>query len=66
MHTHEEQETLNLKEQKCLVVYYSREGNNDVGRTIMNLPIGNTKVVATMIREVTKGNAQSKSVPPIP
>lgn len=36
----------NLNEDKCLIVYYSRAGNNYVGGKIVNLPVGNTKVVA--------------------
>ena len=46
----------NLKEEKCLIVYYSREGNNYVSGKIVNLPIGNTKVVANMIQEMTGGD----------
>jgi flavodoxin len=42
----EEQEIMNLKEEKCLIAYFSREGNNYVGGRIVNLPIGNTEVVA--------------------
>jgi flavodoxin len=43
----------NLKEEKCLIAYFSREGNNYVSGQIVNLPIGNTKVVANMIQEMT-------------
>ena len=39
----------NLKEEKCLVAYFSREGNNYVSGKIVNLPVGNTKVVADML-----------------
>jgi flavodoxin len=46
----------NLKEEKCLIAYYSREGNNYVSGKIVNLPIGNTKVVANMIQEMTEGD----------
>ena len=46
----------NLKEEKCLIAYYSREGNNYVSGKIVNLPIGNTKVVANMIQEMTGGD----------
>lgn len=42
----EEQEMINLKEEKCLIAYFSREGNNYVSGRIVNLPIGNTEVVA--------------------
>ncbi|MEN6516771.1 MAG: flavodoxin [Methanospirillum sp.] len=41
---------------QCLVAYFSRPGNNYVGGTIVNLPVGNTEVVATMIREMTGGD----------
>ena len=46
----------NLKEEKGLIAYYSREGNNYVSGNIVNLPIGNTKVVANMIQEMTGGD----------
>ncbi|WMW23349.1 flavodoxin [Methanolobus mangrovi] len=46
----------NLKEEKCLVAYFSRAGNNNVSGKIVNLPTGNTKVVACMIREIIDGN----------
>jgi len=49
-------EMTNLKEEKCLIAYYSREGNNYVSGKIVNLPIGNTKVVANMIQEMTGGD----------
>jgi flavodoxin len=52
----EGQEMTNLKEEKCLIAYYSREGNNYVSGNIVNLPIGNTKVVANMIQEMTGGD----------
>ncbi len=51
-----EQEMKNLKEEKCLIAYYSREGNNYVSGKIVNLPIGNTKVVAKTIQEMTGGD----------
>lgn len=46
----------NLKEEKCLIAYYSHEGNNYVSGKIVNLPIGNTKVVANMIQKMTEGD----------
>lgn len=52
----DEQEMMNLKEEKCLIAYFSREGNNIVGGRIVNLPIGNTEVVAKMIQEMTEGD----------
>jgi len=33
----------------CLIAYYSRKGNNYVGGNIVNLPIGNTEVIAKKI-----------------
>lgn len=38
---------------KSLIVFYSREGNNYVNGVIQNLQVGNTKVVAEMIHEIT-------------
>lgn len=46
----------NLKEEKCLIAYFSREGNNYVSGKIVNLPVGNTKVVADMIRGIIGGD----------
>lgn len=47
---------INLKEAKCLITYFSREGNNYVSGRVVNLPIGNTEVIAKMIQEMTGGN----------
>lgn len=44
---------MNLKEEKCLIAYFSRAGNNYVGGEIVDLPIGNTEVMAKMIQEIT-------------
>jgi flavodoxin len=67
MHTHEGQEMLNVKEQHCLIAYFSREGNNIVGGRIINLQIGNTKVVASMIQEMTEGDVfRIETVKPYP
>lgn len=38
---------------KSLVAYYSRKGNNYVGRRIICLPVGNTEVVAKKIQQLT-------------
>ena len=35
---------MSLKEEKCLVAYFSREGNNYVSGRIENLSVGNTEV----------------------
>lgn len=41
---------------KSLVAYFSRKGNNYVGGSIVNLPIGNTEVIAKKIQELTGSN----------
>ena len=41
---------------KCLIAYFSRPGNNYVNGSIVNLPVGNTEIVAKMIQEMTKGD----------
>ena len=46
---------LNVQNSKFLIAYFSRAGNNYVNGTIVNLPVGNTEVVATMIQEATQG-----------
>lgn len=38
---------------KTLIAYYSRHGQNYVGGTIINLPVGNTEVVAKKIQAIT-------------
>jgi flavodoxin len=52
----EGKEMTNLKEKRCLIAYFSREGNNYVSGKIVNLPVGNTKVVADIIHEMTGGD----------
>ncbi|WP_440950528.1 flavodoxin [Methanosphaerula subterraneus] len=47
---------MNQNDAKCLIAYFSRPGNNYVNGSIVNLPAGNTEVVATMIREMTGGD----------
>jgi flavodoxin len=47
---------VNWNNAECLIAYFSRPGNNYVSGKIVNLPVGNTKVVATMIQEMTKGD----------
>ncbi len=47
---------MNINDSKCLIAYFSRPGNNYVGGTIVNLPVGNTEVVAKMIQEMTAGD----------
>jgi flavodoxin len=45
-----------MAHQKSLSVYYSRKGNNYVGGSIVNLPIGNTEVIAKKIQRLTGSN----------
>ena len=40
---------------KCLIAYFSRPGKNYVGGSIVNLPVGNTEVIAQQVRELTGG-----------
>jgi flavodoxin len=47
---------MNAQKPKCLIAYFSRPGNNYVGGKILNLPVGNTRVVAKMIQEMTNGD----------
>ena len=47
---------MNLKGEKCIIAYYSRDGNNYVNGRIVNLPAGNTEVIAKMIQEITEGD----------
>ena len=42
---------------KSLIAYYSREGNNYSGGSIVNLSVGNTEVAAKMIRKLTGADA---------
>ena len=41
---------------KCLIAYYSRKGNNYLNGNIVNLPIGNTEVVAKKINDFIGGD----------
>lgn len=47
---------MNGIDSKCLIAYFSRSGNNYVGGRIVNLPVGNTEVVAVMIQKITAGD----------
>jgi flavodoxin len=38
---------------KSLIAYFSRKGNNYVGGSIVNLPTGNTEVIAKKIQKLT-------------
>jgi len=47
---------MNVTNKKCLIAYYSRKGQNYVSSRIVDLKVGNTEVVATMIRKITGGD----------
>jgi Flavodoxins len=47
---------MNLENKKVLIAYFSREGNNYVNGSIVNLTVGNTQIVAEMIEEHTGGD----------
>lgn len=47
---------MNLENNKCLLAYYSCEGNNIISGKIVNLPICNPELTVKMIQEITKGN----------
>ena len=47
---------MTLSNQKCLIAYFSRPGKNYVGGTIVDLPVGNTEVVAKTIQKMIKGD----------
>jgi flavodoxin len=38
---------------KSLIAYFSRNGNNYVGGSIVNLPVGNTEVIAKKMQKLT-------------
>ena len=48
-----EKQTNSVKERKSLIVFYSRSGNNYVSGDIVNLKVGNTKVIAQKIQKLT-------------
>ena len=41
---------------RCLIAYFSRPGKNYVNGSIVNLPVGNTEVVAMTISDMTGGD----------
>ena len=52
---------------KSLIAFFSRKGNNYVGSRIVNLPIGNTEVIAKKIRGLTGSDLfQIQTVQPYP
>lgn len=48
-----------MQESKSLIAYFSRKGNNYVDGSIVDLPVGNTEVAATLIQKLT-GSAMFK------
>ena len=49
-------EKMKVNNPKCLITFFSRSGNNYVSGTIVNLPVGNTEVVAKMLQKMIKGD----------
>lgn len=47
---------MKVNNSQCLIAYFSRSGNNYVNGKIVNLPVGNTEVVAKMIQEMAGGD----------
>ena len=47
---------MNGEDSRSLIAYFSRPGNNYVNGKIVNLPVGNTEVVAKMVQEITGAN----------
>jgi flavodoxin len=47
---------LEIDGKRSLIAYFSRKGNNWVNGRIVNLPIGNTEVIAKMINEIIGGD----------
>lgn len=45
-----------MKDQKILVAYFSRAGENYVGGNMVNLAVGNTETAAKMIQQWTGGD----------
>lgn len=47
---------MNLTKKKCLIAYFSRKGLNYSSGGIVDLKVGNTEVVANMIKKITEGD----------
>lgn len=45
-----------MADNRCLIVYFSRKGNNHVNGNVVNLSVGNTEVAAKMIQKLTKAD----------
>lgn len=56
-----------MNDKKILIAYYSRTGENYADGRIVNLPIGNTAVIADKIKKLTGGDLfEIKTVKPYP
>lgn len=56
-----------MSEKKILIAYFSRNGENYVSGKIVDLPLGNTKIIAQMIQEINGGELfEIKSSVPYP
>ena len=47
---------MNMTGKKCLIAYFSRNGQNYASGRIVDLKVGNTEVVANMIQKITGGD----------
>jgi flavodoxin len=47
---------MQLSNKKYLIAYYSRKGSNYVGGNMVNLPVGNTEVIAKKIKSFIGGD----------
>jgi flavodoxin len=45
-----------MKDKKCLIAFFSRAGENYEKGSIVNLKVGNTKIIASMIQEYLDGD----------
>jgi flavodoxin len=58
---------MNKPDKKCLIAYYSRKGSNYVSGKIVNLPIGNTEIIAKKIQNYIGGDLfQIETIKPYP
>ncbi len=46
---------MNMTNKKCLIAYFSRKGQNYVSGRLVDLKVGNTEVVANVIKKITGG-----------
>jgi len=47
---------MQMRNEKFLIAYFSRRGDNYVNGKIVDLPVGNTEIAARMIQELTGGD----------